>query len=189
MTAFVEWWKDFAPSDLIAICAIAVLPVISLGSIKWQSTRSRRDALAERRREVHLRFWSLANALLRLVQADHAQLQGPSPVTVAENEGIPPKLDDLRAVVWEIEIVSPDVYEAASNAVTALDLAAADVRQLSTARSASASPSRLPGTGARLKQAIDAADSDMDAARTGMFRLREALRRYEDPDRKLGVRP
>ncbi|MGI5187652.1 hypothetical protein ACQEVI_05840 [Promicromonospora sp. CA-289599] len=184
MAGFLEWLMQFTPSDLVAVCGLVAVTVVSAGSIRWQSARARRDGLAERRREVHLRFWNQANSLLRLVQADRDNLQGSSPATAAGNEEIPSLLDGLRVICWEIEIVSPDIHDRCTMALTALELAALDVRELSTVRSTITRGGQTPGTGARLKKAIDEAASDLEAARTSLNQLRDALRRYEDPDRK-----
>ncbi|WP_251153810.1 hypothetical protein [Cellulosimicrobium sp. Marseille-Q4280] len=172
----------WTPENVIATAAVGVALVAALlsGVVALTAVRlQQRGDAANRRRDVHLRFWRAANTSLRLLQEREASMQQSNQgKDLPEPAELDPAMQETRATLIEMEIVSPRLVTGGSRVLTALDLARADVQELAVVRARMASRSGRPA-GGDFKRAMDAARSDLDAARHGLNDLQVLMSKYD----------
>ncbi|MFI2567494.1 hypothetical protein ACH473_03420 [Cellulosimicrobium funkei] len=171
----------WTPDNVIAAAAVGVafLAILVSGIVSLSVARlQQRGEAANRRRDVHLRFWRAANTSLRLLQEREASMHQSN---IGKDQPEADELDfamrETRSTLIELEIVSPRLVTGGSRVLTALDLARADVQELAAVRVRVATRSAGP-TGGDLKRAMDAAQSDLDAARRGLNDLQVLMSRH-----------
>lgn len=107
---FSEWLALWQPRDVIAAIAIVAGAVVTI-SLALIGTKQRRDELGlSLRRAAHLRFWSAASAWHReldLIMKAEPETEYSMVTAMAETK----REEQAYDGVWEVEIVSPAMYE------------------------------------------------------------------------------
>lgn len=115
---YTEWLQQFTPADVIAVIAIVASSTFAITTVYLQIRARRIDAMADARRDVHLRFWNAASAWLRQLQ----QTLAGEPVRPHEGDLLD-RRRETHAAFREIEVASPSLFSPCSRVVTGLDLA------------------------------------------------------------------